>query len=277
MYKIGSYNNLKIVKEVDFGLYLTDGVEEILLPRRYEPKGAMIDDFIDVFVYTDSEDRPIATTDKPYAVAGEFAYLKVKETTNFGAFLDWGIAKDLLVPLREQSITMREGERYVVYVYLDEQTNRVVATTKWHRYLSKEEAAYQVGDQVQLLIAERTDLGFNAIIDRKYQGLVYKNEIFGMLNVGDEVKGYIKKPREDGKIDLSLQPAGRELVDDAKELVLEHLKLNKGYLQLGDKSSPEEIYERLKISKKAFKKAIGGLYKDRLVDISDQAVILLEK
>ena len=277
MYKIGSYNNLKIVKEVDFGLYLTDGVEEILLPRRYEPKGAMIDDFIDVFVYTDSEDRPIATTDKPYAVAGEFAYLKVKEIANFGAFLDWGIAKDLLVPLREQSITMREGERYVVYVYLDEQTNRVVATTKWHRYLSKEEPTYQVGDQVQLLIAERTDLGFNAIIDRKYQGLVYKNEISGMLNVGDEVKGYIKKPREDGKIDLSLQPAGKELVDDAKELVLEHLKLNKGYLQLGDKSSPEEIYERLKISKKAFKKAIGGLYKDRLVDISDQAVILLEK
>ena len=277
MYKIGAYNTLKIVKEVDFGLYLTDGHEEILLPRRYEPKGVMVEDSIEVFVYTDSEDRPIATTEKPFAVAGEFAFLKVKDVISIGAFLDWGIAKDLLVPLSEQSLAMREGERYVVYVYLDDKTNRVVASSKWSKFLKKETPEFKEGDQVDLLIAERTDLGFNAIINRSYQGLVYKSEIFGPLTIGDEVKGFIKKMREDGKIDLILQPGGYGHVEDAKELIHQYLKLNKGYLSIGDKSSPEQIYDTLKISKKAFKKAIGGLYKDRLIDISDHAIVLLGK
>lgn len=275
MYKIGSYNTLRIVKEVDFGLYLTDGVDEILLPKRYEPKGVMVDDDIEVFVYTDSEDRPIATTDKPYAVVGEFACMRVKEVTSIGAFLDWGIAKDLLVPLNEQSMRMVEGDHYVVYVYLDNKTNRVVASSKWNKFLSPERPRYEEGEEVKLLIAERTDLGFNAIINRAHIGLVYKTEIFGHLQIGDEVKGYIKKMREDGKIDLRLQSVGVELMDDAKELVLQHLKLNKGYLPLGDKSSPEEIYRSLKISKKAFKKAIGGLFKERLIDISDNAIVLV--
>lgn len=275
MYKIGSYNTLRIVKEVDFGLYLTDGVNEILLPRRYEPKGALVDDDIEVFVYTDSEDRPIATTEKPYAVVGEFACMRVKEVTSIGAFLDWGIAKDLLVPINEQSLRMVEGDHYVVYVYLDNKTNRVVASSKWNKFLSVERPRYEEGEEVKLLIAERTDLGFNAIINRAHLGLVYKTEIFGYLQIGDEVKGYIKKMRDDGKIDLRLQSTGVELMDDAKELVLQHLKLNKGYLPLGDKSSPEEIYRSLKISKKAFKKAIGGLFKERLIDISDNAIVLL--
>lgn len=275
MYKIGSYNTLRIVKEVDFGLYLTDGVDEILLPRRYEPKGVMIDDDIEVFVYTDSEDRPIATTEKPYAVVGEFACMRVKEVTSIGAFLDWGIAKDLLVPINEQSMRMVEGDHYVVYVYLDNKTNRVVASSKWNKFLSVERSRYEEGEEVKLLIAERTDLGFNAIINKAHVGLVYKTEIFGHLQVGDEVKGFIKKMREDGKIDLRLQSVGVELMDDAKELVLQHLKLNKGYLPLGDKSSPEEIYRSLKISKKAFKKAIGGLFKERLIDISDNAIVLV--
>jgi len=275
MYKIGSYNTLRIVKEVDFGLYLTDGTDEILLPRRYEPKGAMVDDDIEVFVYTDSEDRPIATTDRPYAVVGEFACLRVKEVTSIGAFMDWGIAKDLLVPIKEQSMRMVEGDHYVVFLYLDNKSNRVVASSKWNKFLSEERPEYEEGEEVKLMIAERTDLGFNAIINKAHVGLVYKTEIFGHLQIGDEVKGFIKKMREDGKIDLRLQSTGVELMDDAKELVLQHLKLNKGYLPLGDKSSPEEIYRILKISKKSFKKAVGGLFKERLVDISDNAVVLV--
>lgn len=277
MYKIGSYNTLRIVKEVDFGLYLTDEVEEILLPRRYEPQGALVDDIIEVFVYTDSEDRPIATTEKPYAVVGEFACLRVKEVTSYGAFLDWGIAKDLLVPMKEQSLTMRADERYVVYVYLDNKTNRVVASSKWNKFLATEPHNFQEGEEVQLLIAERTDLGYNAIINKSYLGLVYKNEIFGSLGIGDEVKGFVKKIREDGKVDLILQLGGPEYIEDAKDVVLNYLKSNKGYLALGDKSSPEEIYASLKISKKAFKKAIGGLYKERLVDISEKAIILIRE
>ncbi len=275
MYTIGSYNTLRVAKQVDFGLYLTDGHEEILLPRRYEPSGVLVDDDIEVFVYTDSEDRPIATTEKPFAIVGQFAYLKVKEITPIGAFLDWGIAKDLFVPLSEQSLRMREGERYVVYLYLDGKTNRVVGTSKWNKFLKKDTPPFKEGDQVDLMVAERTDLGFNAIIDREYLGLLYKTEIFGPLNVGDEMKGYIKKMREDGKIDLILQPGGYGHVEDAKDLIYQYLKLNKGYLAIGDKSSPEDIYDRLKISKKAFKKAIGGLYKDRLIDISDHAIVLL--
>lgn len=277
MLYIGEYNELEIVKEVDFGLYLSDAdrTEEILLPLKYVPKGVNTGDFINVFLYHDSENRPIATTLDPYATVGEFACMKVVEQTQFGAFVDWGIAKDLLVPLREQSTPMFVGSEYMVYVYLDKETGRVVGSTKWGKFVDNSDLELKEEDPVILLIAERTDLGYNAIVNQRHVGLIYQNEIFEPLQIGDIKKGYVKKVREENKLDLSLQPIGYQHIIDAKARLLFILKANKGVLNLGDKSSPEDIYQKVKLSKKAFKKTIGGLYKDRLIEISDFAVKLL--
>jgi len=277
MLYIGEYNELEVVKEVDFGLYLSDSerTEEILLPLKYIPKGVKTGDFINVFLYHDSENRPIATTLEPFATVGEFACMKVVEDAPFGVFVDWGIAKDLLVPLREQSTPMFVGSEYVVYVYLDKETGRVAGSTKWGKYVDNTQMELKEEDPVELLIAERTDLGYNAIVNQRHVGLLYKNDIFEPLQIGDIKKGYVKKVREENKLDLSLQPIGYQHILDAKARLLFILKANNGQLQLGDKSSPEEIYQKVKLSKKAFKKTIGGLYKDRLIEISDYAIKLL--
>lgn len=277
MIYIGEYNELEVIKEVDFGLYLSDEDRtfEILLPLKYIPKGTKVGEFLNVFVYHDSENRQIATTLEPFAIVGEFACLKVIETTDFGAFVDWGIAKDLLVPTNEQSKPMYVGTEHIVYVYLDKQTGRVVGTTKYARYLDNSRLDFGEEDTVQLLIADRTDLGYNAIINGKHIGLIYQNEIFEPLQTGDIKRGYIKNIREGNKIDLTLQLRGYEQIEDAKHRLLFILKANNGVLELGDKSSPEDIYSKVKLSKSAFKKTIGGLYKDRLVEISDHSVRLV--
>ncbi|HET6226973.1 MAG TPA: S1-like domain-containing RNA-binding protein [Bacteroidia bacterium] len=277
MIQIGAYNELEIVKKVDFGVYL--GVEdiEILLPTKWIPAGAKIGDTINVFIFRDSDDRLIATTVKPFAIANTFAFLEVKQVNNTGAFLDWGMDKDLLVPFREQATPMEEGKSYVVFVFEDEQSNRLIASSRLSRFIEREEINLQEGDVVDLLIYSKTNLGYNAIINNLYSGLIYANEIFENIRIGDQLKGFVKAIREDNKIDLSLQKSGFELMDDAKWKILNILKKENGFLALNDSSSPEEVKAKLQMSKKAFKKAIGSLYRERLVVLTDKGVQLTQQ
>jgi uncharacterized protein len=277
MIQIGAYNELEIVKKVDFGVYLGIDDVEILLPTKWIPPGVKIGDVINVFIFRDSDDRLIATTVKPFAIANSFAFLEVKQVNNTGAFLDWGMDKDLLVPFREQATPMEEGKSYVVFVYEDEQSNRLIASSKLSRFIEREDINLQNGDVVDLLVYSKTNLGYNAIINNLYSGLIYANEIFENIRIGDQLKGYVKTIREDNKIDLSLQKAGFELMDDAKWKILNILKKENGFLALHDNSSPEEVKAKLQMSKKAFKKAIGALYKERLVILTDKGVELLKQ
>jgi predicted RNA-binding protein (virulence factor B family) len=272
---IGKYNELEVVKELDFGIYLRDGDVEILMPTKWVPTGTQIGDTLNVFIFRDSDDRLIATTVEPYAIADTFAFLEAKQVNDIGAFLDWGMDKDLLVPYREQQLKMEPGKSYVVFVYVDEETNRLVASAKLSRFIEREDIHLQDGDIVDLLIYSETDLGFNAIINNLYSGLIYKNEIYEAIRVGDQMKGFVKHVREDNKIDLSLQKSGFELVDDVKWRILNMMKQNGGFLSLNDSSAPEEIKAKLQISKKAFKKAVGALYKERLVKLTDKGVQLV--
>ncbi len=275
MINIGQYNELQVVKELDFGIYLREGDVEILMPTKWVPQGTKIGDTLNVFIFRDSDDRLIATTVKPYATADTFAFLEAKQVNEIGAFLDWGMDKDLLVPFREQQHKMEAGKSYVVFVYVDEETDRLVASAKLSRFIERDHIEIQDGDIVDLLIYSETDLGFNAIVNNLYSGLIYKNEIYEAIRVGDIMKGYVKHVREDNKIDLSLQKSGFELVDDVKWRILNLMKQNGGFLALSDNSSPEEIKSALQISKKAFKKAIGALYRERLVKLTDKGVTLV--
>ena len=275
MINVGTYNELEVVKELDFGIYLRQGDVEILMPTKWIPKGTRIGDMLNVFIFRDSDDRLIATTVIPFATANTFAFLEVKQANEMGAFLDWGMDKDLLVPFREQPVKMQQGKSYVVFVYLDEITNRLVASAKLTRYIRNDNINVMDGDMVDLLIYSETPLGFNAIINDKYSGLIYKNEIFETIRIGDKVKGFVKHVREDDKIDLSLQKSGFELTDDVKWRILKIMKEENGFLSLNDNSSPEEIKAKLQISKKAFKKAIGALYKERLIKLTDKGVVLV--
>lgn len=275
MINVGQYNELEVVKELDFGIYLREGDIEILMPTKWVPQGTKIGDFLNVFIFRDSDDRLIATTVKPFATANTFAFLEAKQVNEIGAFLDWGMDKDLLVPFREQQNKMQAGKSYVVFVYVDEETDRLVASAKLSRFIERDDIDIQDGDIVDLLIYSETDLGFNAIVNNLYSGLIYKNEIYEAIRVGDTMKGYVKHVREDNKIDLSLQKSGFELVDDVKWRILNLMKQNGGFLALSDNSSPEEIKSKLQISKKAFKKAIGALYRERLVKLTDKGVELI--
>ncbi len=276
MINVGKYNQLEVLKQLDFGIYLRDGDIEILMPTKWIPAGTKIGDTLNVFVFRDSSDRLIATTVEPYAIANTFAFLEAKQVNEIGAFLDWGMDKDLLVPFREQAHRMESGKSYVVYVYVDEETDRIVASAKLNRFIENEDIDLQDGDIVELLIYSETNLGYNAIINNLYSGLIYKNEIFEAIRVGDKIKGYVKQVREDNKIDLSLQKSGYELVDDVKWRILNLMKQNSGFLALTDNSSPEEIKAKLQISKKAFKKAVGALYRERLVKLTPEGVELLK-
>jgi uncharacterized protein len=277
MINTGKYNELKVLKKLPFGLYLTDGTEEILLPLKYVPENTEIDDLIEVFIYNDNENRPIATTLRPYACVGDFAFLKVNEVNELGAFLEWGIAKDLFVPFREQRVQMQAGRSYLVFIYIDEETNRLVATSKTNKFISNDEFPLDIDDEVELLISEKTDIGYKAIINNRFIGLLYSNELFESLNIGDKKRGFIKLIRPDNKIDLSLQRSGYEHIEDSKYKILHQLEQGKGHFNLGDKSTPEEIYKMFKMSKKAFKKTIGGLYRDKIIEISDYEIKLLKK
>jgi predicted RNA-binding protein (virulence factor B family) len=271
----GKYNHLKINRLVDFGAFLDDGDGgEILMPGKYLPPNAAPDDMVDVFVYYDSDDRIVATTEKPFVQIGEFAALTCKSTTHFGAFMDWGLLKDLLVPVREQNVPMMRGKKYVVYVYFDKVSERLAGTAKISKYLNKTPLPYQEGDSVELLIWNKTPLGYNAIIGKEHSGIIYSNEVFQPLTTGDKITGYIKHIRPDGKTDLALQKSGMPHVDEMAERILHTLRENNGYIGLTDNSSPEDIYERFGMSKKAWKKAVGTLYKARKIDITPNGIRL---
>ena len=276
MVQIGKYNNLRIVKEVDFGLYL-DGDEhgEILLPIRYVPPNSKVDELIEVFIYLDSEDRIIATTEMPYAIVGDFALLNVSAVNKYGAFMDWGLLKELLVPFREQKETMAEGKSYIVYVYLDTKTNRIVASAKIDRFLDKEEHDFEENQEVDIFTCNKTDLGYKVIINKTHWGLIYENEIFQRIPRGKYLKAYIQKIRDDEKIDVSLQKPGFGKIKDLSDIIIEKLKGNNGILTISDKSPPEEIYKMFEVSKKSFKKAIGTLYKKKIIKIEKNSIKLL--
>ena len=271
--KLGKLNHLKVVKEVDFGVYLDGGEEagEILLPTRYVPHGCKPGDELDVFLYLDQEERLIATTLTPKAQVGDFAFLNVAWVNQYGAFLDWGLMKDLFVPFREQKMRMVQGKGYIVYIYIDEDSYRIVASAKIEHFLkTPAENTYKHGDKVDLLITQKTDLGFKAIVDNQFMGLIYEREIFRPLHTGDRVKGYIKQIRQDGKIDLELQTGKSvEQVANFSDKLLLYLQANGGHTDLNDKSESQVIYETFGVSKKVFKKGVGDLYKRRLITIQN--------
>lgn len=276
MVEIGRYNTLTVVKVVDFGVYLDGGEQgEILMPKEYVPDNCFPDDEVRVFVYLDSEDRLVATTETPAVLVGEFAWLKVVSVTSVGAFLDWGLRKDLLVPFREQREPMEEGKSYLVYAYLDRSSGRIAASSKIDKYLDQIFPEYIRNQEVDLLVVRKTDLGFAVIVDNAHWGLLYKNEIFRPLKIGQRLKGYIKNVREDDKIDVTLQPAGYAKIDGLAATILDKLKDYGGILDLSDKSDPEEIYRLFGCSKKSYKKALGTLLRQGLVKISDTEVWLL--
>lgn len=276
--KLGDYNRMTVVKKVDFGMYLDGGDEgEILLPARYVPEGLRPGDEIEVFVYLDQDERPVATTQQPKARVGEFACLEVAWVNEYGAFLDWGLMKDLFCPFREQKKRMERGSSYVVYVTVDEDSYRMMASAKVERYLSQERPRYRHGDEVDLLVWQKTELGFKVIVDNKFSGLVYQDQIFRYLTTGDRLKGYIDHIRQDGKIDVTLQPTGRRQTEEFSETLLEYLRSNNGHCDLGDKSPAELIADRFKVSKKAYKKAVGDLYRRRLITIGDDGIRLTEE
>ena len=273
---LGAYNLLKVVKKVDFGMYLDGGVEgEILLPTRYVPEGCKIGDELNVFLYLDQDEKIIATTLEPLAKVGDFACLEVAWVNEYGAFLNWGLMKDLFCPFREQKMRMQKGERYIVYVKLDEESYRIMATAKVDKYLNQDKPAYKHGDEVDLLVQQKTELGFKVIIDNAYGGLIYDNQVFRPLHTGDRLKGYIDRVRPDGKIDVTVQPTGRRQTEEFSDVLLAYLQDNGGHCSLGDKSPAELIADRFKVSKKTFKKAIGDLYRKRLITISDEGIDLV--
>ena len=278
MVKIGKYNTLKIVKDLDFGVYLDggDGLE-ILLPARYVPKNVKPGDEVEVFIYHDNEGRLIATTAKPLAQAGEFQFMEVKSVNNTGAFLEWGLMKDLLVPFKEQKMPMREGRWYLVYVHVDHVTGRIVASARIDKYLDNVIPNYSFNQEVDLLVAEDTEIGYKVSINNTHWGLVYHSEVFQRLEKGEHLKGYIKEVREDEKIDVSLTPLGYKKVEGIAKTILDSLKAQGGYVAVHDKSEPELIYSLFRCSKKAFKQAIGALYKQKIIDIETEGIRLIDK
>jgi len=277
MVEIGKINNLQVVKNLDHGIYL-DGEElgEILMPSRYVPDNCEVGESLDVFIYLDSADLLIATTETPYVMVGECAYLKVIDVNQAGAFLDWGLPKDLLVPYGEQISPLKIGQSYTVLAYLDENTNRIAATQKLDSRLSEEAQYFKPGQAVDLLIFGKTELGYKTVINNTHIGLIYKNEVFQTLAHGEKLKGFIKTIREDRKIDLCLQLPGKDARDDLNTRILNHLKKNSGESTLTDKSSPDDIYQCFAVSKKNYKKAIGMLYKKRLILIEEDKIKLVQ-
>ncbi|MEW7278587.1 S1-like domain-containing RNA-binding protein [Aquimarina sp. 2201CG1-2-11] len=277
MLKLGEYNVLEIVRERDQGVYLCDDDgNEVLLPNKYVPEHFHIRDKLKVFLYLDSEERIVATNLEPYATVNTFGYLKCTSVSDVGAFLDWGLEKNLFVPFKEQASKMRVGSWYLVYVYIDEKTDRLVASSKTNAFLDNSLVLLSSYDQVDLIASHPSPQGWNMIVNQKYLGLIYSDEIFQKITVGDELKGYIKKVRPDGKIDLTLQRHGYRGIEPNAQQILEELKANGGFMDLNDKSDPEDIKEAFQLSKKSFKKAIGTLYKERKIVIEKDGIRLVE-
>lgn len=276
MIKLGKYNTMKVKKLVDFGAYLVDSgrkedepIREVLLPARYMPEGLAPDDTIEVFVYKDSEDRPIATTETPSATVGEFAFLEVVQVNDMGAFLDWGLPKDLLVPYSEQRMRMKRGGIYPVYIYVDDATERIVASARLEHFLGNVIPEYKNGAEVDCLVIQHTEIGYKVIVDNLHYGMVYDNEIFRPLEIGQRVKGYVKNVREDGKIDISLSGRAVDRIGELAGRIYSFMKVNSSNgVVLSEKASPEVIKVRFGCSKKDFKKALGLLYKEHKISIS---------
>lgn len=272
MVKVGEYNRLSVIRLVDFGVFLDDGKEGILLPKRFVPPGTKQGDDLEVFVYHDSEDRIIATTQKPFGIVGDTVPLKVVSTTNLGAFLDWGLMKDLFVPKSKQISTMRVGGTYIVKIYLDEQTGRVAATEKIESGLQNDFLSVKEKEAVSLLVYRRTDIGYLCIINGKHTGVLHFSDIFQNIQVGDRLTGYIRKIREENKIDLALGEAGYQRIGGEAGKIMDMLEKSGGFLPYHDKSDPEDIYDNLGMSKKAFKMAIGNLFKQKLIRIKEHGI-----
>lgn len=273
---LGKYNQLEVVKTVDFGVYLNGGDDgEILLPSRYVPEGCKPGDMVNVFIYLDNEERLIATTLQPKVQVGEFACLEVAWVNEYGAFLDWGLMKDLFVPFREQKMKMLKGHKYMVHAHVDEDSYRIMASAKIEKFLSKEMPPYRAGEEVEIMVWQRTDLGYKVIVDNRFGGLVYQREIFQTLEPGMNLVAYVRQVREDGKIDLTLQKDGMSKVDDFSAVLLQYIKEQGGHTSLNDKSAAEDIYETFQVSKKTFKKAVGDLYKRRLILLMEDGIRLV--
>tara|TARA_Y100000589_G_scaffold332342_1_gene392016 strand:+ start:12737 stop:13576 length:840 start_codon:yes stop_codon:yes gene_type:complete len=272
--EIGKYNKLKILRQTSVGLYLgDDDGEDVLLPIKYCPEEFEIDEVLNVFVYRDYAERKIATNLIPKVLLNEFAFLKVDEVSKVGAFLDWGLEKGLLVPFSEQRQNMEKDRWYVVFMALDEKTDRLYASNKINKLLQNDNLSVKKGDKVNLLVTKKTDLGYSTIVNNIHIGLIYNNEVFQDLNVGDKLEGYVKKIREENKIDIAIQAQGyRNFIDKNCETIFNVLKDNDGIAYINDKSSPDEIYDTFKMSKKAFKKAIGSLYKQKIIVINSKDI-----
>ncbi|WP_150451806.1 CvfB family protein [Arenibacter lacus] len=276
MIALGKYSKLEILRDTTVGLFLGDEEgNDVLLPNKYVPEEFEIGDFLEVFCYLDHEERIVATTLEPYIMVNQFRLLQVAEVNEYGAFMDWGLEKHLLVPFREQRNKMQEGQWYVVYCYLDEKTNRLVASNKLDKFLSNDTLTVEEEEKVALTVTRATDLGWEVIINDSHKGLVYANEVFKKISIGDQINGYIKLIRPDNKIDVSLQPIGYKSLEPAANLIYNKLKAYGGYLELHDKSAPEDIKRVLQMSKKTFKKGIGVLYKERKIEIGTDGIRLV--
>ncbi|OUS00830.1 GntR family transcriptional regulator [Flavobacteriales bacterium 33_180_T64] len=277
MIRIGDYNTLEILRESDQGLYLADAENnEVLLPNRYVPESFKIWDQIEVFVYLDNEERPVAVTDEPYVVRDDFALLRCNQVTNHGAFLDWGMVKELFCPFMEQAFKMKAGGWYLIFCYLDKETDRLVASSKTNHFLDNNELTVQQFDEVDLIVSHPSELGMNVIVNNEHLGLIFSEDIFKDVSIGDRLKGYVKKVRHDNKLDIVLGKIGYRNIEPNAELVMQHLEDSAdGFLSLNDKSNPDDIKNELQMSKKTFKKAIGTLYKQRLIVIETDGIRLI--
>lgn len=284
MLKIGKYNSLTILRDTKVGLFLgnpekdPEGIHDVLLPNKYVPNEFEIGEELIVFVYLDHEQRPVATTLEPYILLNEFALLRVNYTNQVGAFMDWGMEKDILVPFKEQARPMEKGKRYLVYLYMDEKTNRLVASSKTNQFLNNDDLTVENGEEVELIVSHITEIGINVIINEKHKGLLYKDEVYDdAIRTGDRMRGFIKNIRPDNKIDVSLQKQGYESIEPNAEKILDELRASRGFLRLNDNSHPEDIKTVLKMSKKTFKKAIGALYKEKLIEIKEDGIYLIKE
>lgn len=276
MIELGNYNTLKVLRSTSIGLFLGDDEgTEILLPNKYVPEDFQIDQEMEVFCYLDNAERPISTTLKPKIIRNGFAYLKVVEVGAYGAFMDWGLEKHLLVPFREQSQRMEEGNEYVVHCYMDEESMRLTGSSRVDKFLSNDNVSYSQNDPVDLLVYRKTPLGWEVIVDDSHKGLVFDSDIFKPISVGERIKGFVKNVRDDKKLDISLQPIGAKMLEPTAKMIFDKLVQHNGFLPLHDKSSPEDIQKTLHMSKKAFKKGVGILYRQRKINIQEDGIHLL--
>jgi len=278
MIEIGKFNTLKILRDTDPGLFLGDDEDnEVLLPNRYVPADFKIDDFLDVFVYLDNEERLVAVTDTPYIQNGEFALLRCNAVNEYGAFLDWGMVKELFCPFGEQAFKMKKGGWYLVYCYLDEKSDRLVASSKTNRFLDNSALSVALYDEVDLIVSHPSDIGMNVIVNKRHLGLIFHNDIFKDLSIGDHLKGIVKKIRPGNKIDIGLSQTGYRNIEPSAQALLELINNHDGFLDITDKSSPESIKSVAQMSKKSFKKAVGALYKQRLIRLESDGIYLVKK